>query len=135
MRRARTLYPTAEAALVFRPAHHDHVEGRVESRLEPAVNRTTGRLSQQVSALANVRSFWHPWQLGLEGAFAQSLETGINYLTFFSVQASLGYEITRRVLFETGAQFGWQKFGLALNATTVELAFVAVTVRPATLRF
>jgi hypothetical protein len=135
LRRSRTLYPTGEAALVIHAPYRDRVEGRLQARLGPAVNRTTGRLSQQVSSLATVRAIWHPWEFRVEGNFAQSLETGINYLTFFQVQSALGYEITRRVLIEAGTQFGWQKVGFSTTATTVELAFVAVTLHPRPLRF
>jgi hypothetical protein len=135
-RTSRTLYPTATASLSMHLPERDHVDGRVQARLAPTVNRITGQLSQQVSAFASLLGIQHPWQLQLDGAFAQSIDAGgINYLTYFSAQASIGYEATRHVLFQLGTQLGWQKVGVSSPPTAVELAFVAVTLRPATLRF
>jgi hypothetical protein len=135
-RTSRTLYPTATAALSMHLPERDHVDARLQARLAPTVNRTTGQLSQQISGFATVLGIDHPWQLQLDASVAQSIdEGGINYLTYLSGQASIGYEATRHVLFQLGTQLGWQKVGVSATPTAVELAFVAVTLRPATLRF
>jgi hypothetical protein len=135
-RRSRTLYPTGTAALVVHIPQRDHVDVRVQARLAPTINRTTGRLSQQIGGFVGLLGIRHPWQLQLDGNVAQSIdEGGINYLTYLSAQGSLGYEATRYVLIQFGTQLGWQKVGVSSPATAVELAFVAVTLRPATLRF
>ncbi|HEY3593932.1 MAG TPA: hypothetical protein VGL13_08660, partial [Polyangiaceae bacterium] len=136
IRRSRTLYPVAQASLVMQGPYRHHYDVRLQARLAPGINRTTGRLSQQVSAVAGVHAISHPWQLGADANFAQSVDEGsVNYLTYYALQGAVGYEATRRVLFELGGQVGWQKIGINAPPTNVELAFVAVTLRPATLRF
>jgi hypothetical protein len=135
IRTSRTVYPAAQAQLLLQIPYRDRVEARIQARLEPAINRGNGQLFQQVGGLATVRAISHPWRVGIDANMAQSLEGGANYVTYFSTQFALGYEVTRHVLVDWGGQLGWQKIGVGGQPTTVQLAFVAVTLRHPTLRF
>ncbi|HKQ69815.1 MAG TPA: hypothetical protein VJT73_10775 [Polyangiaceae bacterium] len=127
-------YMTVSGVVGHQIPFRDMVAFLLRAQYAPAVNRFTGRVSQQLQGILNATWQTNPWLVTLEGGLADTLRDEAGALSVVSGLLSLGFRLNRQVTFEGGASLAWQKVGGA-DPLLQKLAFVAVTLRGPTLRF
>jgi hypothetical protein len=129
-------YPTASLIVHYQLPTSERVELRLASFLAPAINRINSLLTEQIQGTFGAILRRRVWAVTVEGGFGQSLNAGpFGEFSLVLAQAKVAYKVTKVLDLEAGALGSWQKVGAGNVPTTQELAFVAMTVHGAPLRF